>query len=91
MLGGEEIQISGPCFSDTDTPVAKFDELNVTFPCTVNSKTDSAVCVTPTVFRAGSLKLSISAGNTDWNFTGHYTTGTLVQLMATFTVLTIKY
>ncbi|XP_041370957.1 sushi domain-containing protein 2-like [Gigantopelta aegis] len=80
MLGGEEIQISGPCFSDSDTPVAKFDDLNVTFPCTVDSRTGSAVCVTPTVFRTGSLRLSISVANSHWNFTGHFTTVNVAEV-----------
>ena len=71
MLGGTQIIISGPCFSDTDNIVCDFDGIQVTGQMISGF---TALCVSPTFFGVGRIPLSVSLdGGNNFDFEGKFT------------------
>ncbi|XP_046338970.2 sushi domain-containing protein 2-like isoform X2 [Haliotis rufescens] len=79
VLGGQIIYLSGPCFNEGSELLARFDDVNITFPCSYYTSA-RAQCITPTVFRTGPLTLSLNVDNGGWNYTGTYTTMNIAQV-----------
>ncbi|KAJ8300970.1 hypothetical protein KUTeg_022489 [Tegillarca granosa] len=72
MLGGQEIRVSGPCFSMDFSVYARIYETNITFPCTVQNDV-SVSCVTPTIFRTGEVTFQLNPYNLGWNYSSVFT------------------
>ena len=71
MLGGEEVLIRGPCFKDTAEVLCKFGETEVEGRM-VSERTAS--CITPTLFVAGRIPITVSVdGGQTYDFEGIYT------------------
>jgi hypothetical protein len=75
MFGGEEIRISGPCFSSDFTIRARIKETNDTFQCTAINDV-SAACVMPSVFRTGQVTLEMNPYEMGWNYSSAFQIGT---------------
>lgn len=74
MFGGEEIRISGPCFSKAFTILARIRETNDTFHCTAINDI-SAVCIMPTVFQTGQVTLEVNPYGMGWNYSSSFHIG----------------
>lgn len=71
MFGGEEIRISGPCFSSAFTILARIKETNETFECTAINDI-SAACIMPSVFRTGQVTIEMNPYEMGWNYSSVY-------------------
>ena len=76
MLGGYEVDITGPCFEAASSVDVLIVETSTTFPCAKKSgSTRSVVCVMPTMFQVGPVTVSIVVDGRQWNYTGVFTLG----------------
>nr|XP_022317554.1 sushi domain-containing protein 2-like [Crassostrea virginica] len=71
MFGGEEIRISGPCFSKAFTILARIRETNDTFQCSAINDI-SAVCIMPTVFQTGQVTFEVNPYGMGWNYSSSF-------------------
>ncbi|XP_056012711.1 sushi domain-containing protein 2-like [Ostrea edulis] len=79
MFGGEEIRISGPCFSSDFTILARIKETNDTFQCTTINDV-SAACIMPSVFRTGQVTLEVNPYGMGWNYSSTFQIENVVSL-----------
>lgn len=75
MLGGYEVNISGPCFESTSRVQGLIIETNTTFTCVKSVEVGSRTvhCVMPTVFAVGQRNVTILVDGNRWNYTGAFT------------------
>lgn len=67
MLGGDEIQITGPCFQLDSNVTARIVQTNSTFQCVVINYV-SAKCVLPPIFQTGEMTLELNPYGISWNY-----------------------
>ena len=76
MLGGYEVEMTGPCFDAASVVKGLIVETDTRFPCVEKSgSTRTVVCVMPTLFRVGPVTVSIIVDGQRWNYTGDFTLG----------------
>ena len=63
MLGGEQLNVSGPCFQPTDRILCKFDDIVVNG---IYEHLQRVRCVVPTLFKVGKIELSVSINGRPW-------------------------
>ncbi|XP_033733052.1 sushi domain-containing protein 2-like [Pecten maximus] len=67
MLGGEEFQVTGPCFQLDSNVTARIVQTNTTFKCAVINYV-SAKCVLPPLFKTGEMTLELNPYGISWNY-----------------------
>ena len=76
MLGGFEVDMTGPCFEAASSVRGLIVESDAAFPCVLKGDmTRTVVCVMPTVFQVGPSTVSIFVDGQQWNYTGNFTFG----------------
>lgn len=74
MLGGDELQVTGPCLTEGQKVKARIRELELEFQCVVTSDL-KAVCVTPSLFKTGELTFELDSTGMGWNYSANLTSG----------------
>ena len=71
MLGGNKVNISGPCVSSDFIISAYIVETNTSVTCkAINQET--ATCVFPPIFRTGEMTLQYNPYEMGWNYSTLY-------------------
>ncbi|XP_070175802.1 sushi domain-containing protein 2-like [Littorina saxatilis] len=75
MMGGYEVNITGPCFDSARSVQGLIVETNTTFACTQENAVGArtVTCVMPTMFRVGPVTMSVVVDGQQWNYTGDFT------------------
>ncbi|KAK7474057.1 hypothetical protein BaRGS_00034663 [Batillaria attramentaria] len=75
MLGGYEVNITGPCFEASSSVRGYIKEANTTFSCSGGTSDGlrTVQCVMPTVFMVGPVTVTVFVDDREMNYTGEFT------------------